>query len=133
VVASFVLLSPALCVAPAVPFGRVGVPDKFAAVPVILELIFATCVTAPPFSETVSFPFVSNAACDVPAAAVIATPGTGPLTAHGPVPIICPPTVTFPVKLALVPLTGPVKIDVPLKVGELAVKIWLGVPPFADT
>jgi hypothetical protein len=127
VVATFVLLSPALCVAPAVPFGSVGVPDKFPAVPVIFEFTFATCVAAPPFSETVSIPFVSNAACDVPAAAVIPTPGTGPLTAHGPVPIICPPTVTFPLKLALVPLTGPVNV------AELVVTIWLGAPPFADT
>ena len=34
-VASFVVLSPAVCVVAVVPFGSAGVPLKFAAVPVV--------------------------------------------------------------------------------------------------
>jgi hypothetical protein len=137
VVATFVELSPVLCVVAVVPFGNAGVPDKFAAVPVMFEFTFATCTAAPPFSDTVKSPFVSNAACDVPACGVSPTPGTGPLTDHGPVPIICPPTVTFPLKFALVPPSGPLTVVVPVRVaddklGEDVVAIWLGAPPFAE-
>jgi hypothetical protein len=137
VVASFVELSCAACVVAVVPFGRAGVPDRFAAVPVIFEFTFATCTAAPPFSDSVNSPFVSNAACEVPAIGVSPTPGTGPLTDHGPVPIICPPTVTFPLKFALLPLSGPVIVVVPVNVadesvGVVAVTIWLGAPPFAE-
>jgi hypothetical protein len=61
----------------------------------------------------------------------------GPLTDHGPVPMICPPTVTFPLKFALVPLSGPLTVVVPVRVaddklGEDVVAIWLGAPPFAE-
>ena len=137
VVASLVELSRAPCVVAVVPFGNAGVPDKFAAVPVIFEFTLATCTAAPPFSETVNSPFVSNAACDVPASGVSPNPGTGPLTDHGPVPMICPPTVTFPLKFALVPLRGPLTVVVPVRVadaklGEDVVAIWLGAPPFAE-
>jgi hypothetical protein len=137
VVASFVELSCAVCVVAVVPFGSTGVPDKFAAVPVMLEFTFATCTAAPPFSDTVKSPLLSNAACEVPAIGVSPVPGTGPLTDHGPVPMICPPTVTFPLKFALVPLSGPLTVVVPVKVaddklGEDVVAIWLGAPPFAE-
>jgi hypothetical protein len=103
----------------------------------MLEFTFATCTAGPPFSDTVNSPLLSNAACELPAAGVIATPGTGPLTDQGPVPIICPPTVTFPLKFALLPLSAPVSVVVPLSVaeasvGEDVVAIWLGVPAFAE-
>jgi hypothetical protein len=88
------------------------------AIPLIFEFIFATNVAAPPFSDTVSNPLLSNASCDVPAAGLTPTPGTGPLTDHGPVPMICPPTVTFPLKFALVPPSGPLTVVVPVRVAD---------------
>ena len=39
-VASFVELSPPLCVVAAVPFGNVGVPLRFAAVPLVFAALF---------------------------------------------------------------------------------------------
>src|SRR5579883_1544688 len=76
---------------------------------------FATSATAPPFSDTFSFPSTSNPTFESPAPAVIGVAGPALSTCHAPATVIAPCTVTLPENVAFpVNVLSPPTVSVPV-------------------